>query len=790
MNYSDIMRVAYYFRPIISLERVISHRLRLILKNIFFVLSLGLLVVSSGYFVPASSALTGLFFLSLFLFLVFVFLDAFYYSYVFEEYEESPFLYELATIFAITPDNDLTGGFIRSDVGRRILLRAGVSNEELKNFLVSRNTFVASKTIAFVADQDPVVSYVKTLFSADLPFQNLLVTHGLTLDTFVDCSLWVMRMEVLERAQKRWWSRDRLETVPSLARDWAYGKAYTLMKMSGPLRFSSYQHEELHDKELSRTEIALARSGSANVMIVGDEGVGKIEIVEGLARKIMRQLSLPPLRDKHFFVLDISRIRARATDARELEHVLLSLFSEAVVAGNTIIVIPDMADFMNLGHTLGINLSELMGRFFTSPAINIIGIVDTDAFHLTIESDRDLTRHFEVIMVEQESVRETLTLFLDTIYALEGREGVLFTFPALLEVVNSAEQYFPEVPLFDRADDLLRESSSYTRGQGGRMVTREDVKAVVQTKTGVHTEEISQSESQILSNLETLLHERVVGQDEAVQGVSDALRRARIGVNNPNRPVGSFLFLGPTGVGKTETAKALSEIFFGHTVEMLRLNMSEYNSPDSLNRLIGAYNSDTPGILSNMVREKGYGVLLLDEFEKTDAHVLDLFLQVLDEGMFQDALGRKINARNLIIIATSNAGSDYIFEAIIQGGNLAGKKDEIVSKIVHDGIFKPELLNRFDAVILFHPLEDAQVRAVAKTMVDRLAWRLKEKGLTLVVNDAILNFLASQGRDQKFGARALNRVIQDTIEKKIADRMIAGQYKAGSRIEFTASDFS
>jgi ATP-dependent Clp protease ATP-binding subunit ClpA len=233
----------------------------------------------------------------------------------------------------------------------------------------------------------------------------------------------------------------------------------------------------------------------------------------------------------------------------------------------------------------------------------------------------------------------------------------------------------------------------------------------------------------------------------------------------------------------------LSEIFFGPEAVMLRLDMSEYSSFDSLARLIGRYDNETPGVLSSMIREHQYGVLLLDEFEKTSGQVLDLFLQILDEGMFSDALGHKVNARNLIIVATSNAGSGYIFDVIKSGANLLSKRDEITEHIIADGTFKPELLNRFDGVILFHPLGDEHLKGVAKVMLARLSWRLKDKGMTLVVNDALINFLVSQGRDQKFGARPLNRVIQDKIEKIIADRMISGQYKVGSTIEFSATDF-
>jgi len=248
--------------------------------------------------------------------------------------------------------------------------------------------------------------------------------------------------------------------------------------------------------------------------------------------------------------------------------------------------------------------------------------------------------------------------------------------------------------------------------------------------------------------------------------------------------------LGPTGVGKTETTKALSEAFFGKDASVMRLDMSEYHSYDSLPRLLGSFEEGKSGILTSMLREHPYGVLLLDEFEKTSKEVMNLFLQILDEGMFSDSTGKKVNARNCVIIATSNAGSDMIWESIKSGQNLADQKDKIVNEIIKEGIFKPELLNRFDGVILFHPLNETHLKSVATLMLKQLQGRLQEKGIELVVNEALINFLVRRGSDPKFGARPINRAIQEKVEEVIAEKMIKGEISAGSKVELSENELA
>ncbi|MCC7004718.1 ATP-dependent Clp protease ATP-binding subunit [Candidatus Nomurabacteria bacterium] len=464
------------------------------------------------------------------------------------------------------------------------------------------------------------------------------------------------------------------------------------------------------------------------------------------------------------------------------------ILNEAVGAGNVILVLENFASFIESAHTIGTDIVDLLSYYLTSAGIQIVALTDSNGFHQSIETNKELSQFFEKVLVKETDATSVINLVETEALRFEAEEDIFFTYPAIATIVESADRYFSDGSISDKAMDLILEITPRILKSKKYEVTRDDVLDLVQSKTKIPQGVISPEEKEKLLNLESLLHKRIIGQDEAVVAISNAMRRSRSGVGSKTRPMGSFLFFGPTGVGKTETTKALASTFFGDEKNIVRLDMSEYKTEDSMERLIGSFKSGKQGVLSTALREKPYGVLLLDEFEKANHEILDLFLQILDEGFFSDMTGKRVNVRNMIIIATSNAGSDLIFDYLKKRDSLMSKKDEIIQQIIARGIFKPELINRFDDAVLFQPLGKDQLKLVAKIMLQKLQSRLNERGYIFTINDELVNLLVEQGMDPAFGARPMNRAIQDILEKKIAEKIIRGELKTGKEFTLTKED--
>lgn len=789
MTFSELKKELQFFYPAYVLESFFSHNTRRFILRILFVLLTISFVLASGIVTNTSSAMTGAFFLLLILTVKFIALEGFFFSYRFHE-NGGEYQYDLAQIVFGSNEGDLTLGFIKSTLGYNALLRAGIDDESIDLFLQSRKQFLSAESLNVKEVKSITREYISALVEFDGEFRTFLQAHAITPDTLWGSFCWASDLISHTLRMEMWWSADQLSLITPIGRTWAYGEAFLLKKYSTELHFQKNQEHELHEEEIKTLEILLSKNTGANTLIVGDEGSGKMEIIEGLARKLSTGRGSSALRDREYIVLSVDLLLSSVTDSATFEKTMIALMNEVVRTGNVVFIVPDLPALLSGSHTLGVDLGELLSPYLRMDEIHIIGICNRTRFHNEMRSADDLLQHFSILQVSGGSSEAVTEILMEEVIKVESEEGVFFTYPAILESVTSAQRYFVSEPLYDSASDLLIESVAKARLEGRNTIVAQDVLSLVKKKTGIAAGAVSDVERKKLLELESLLHERVIGQHEAIRAIADALRRARSGINNPSRPLGSFLFLGPTGVGKTETTKALGEIFFGQDTKILRIDMSEYNTPDAVNRLIGGFDSETGGVLADMIRDHQYGVLLLDEFEKTDSKVLDLFLQILDEGVFSDAHGKKVSARNLIIIATSNAGSQIIFDTVKRGGNVGEGKEVILDSIIRSGVFKPELINRFDGVILFTPLQKEELRKVAELMLGRLIWRMKEKGMTLVVNDALLDFLVAKGNDPKFGARPLNRVIQDVLEERIARGIIDGTYRAGSTIEFSSTDLN
>jgi ATP-dependent Clp protease ATP-binding subunit ClpC len=429
-----------------------------------------------------------------------------------------------------------------------------------------------------------------------------------------------------------------------------------------------------------------------------------------------------------------------------------------------------------------------MSPYLESRVLQIIAHSTKTDFHYFIETNGNLLERFERLIPEEMGEKASMPAIIEKALELEKSYRLDFSFGSLRAIAESADRYITMGEMPEKALDLLTEIAPWANSKGISLVRESDVNNFVSKKTGIETGEIKIEEAEKIAHLEETLHKRVIGQNVAIESIASAIRRARSGLATPSKPLGSFLFLGPTGVGKTETSKALAESFFGDENKMIRLDMSEYNGPDAVERLIGSFAENKAGLLASKLRDNPYGVLLLDEFEKSASDVLDLFLQILDEGFFTDALGKKVNCRNLIIIATSNAGSSAIWEAVKSGKSLKEEKDKIIDGIIKSLVFKPELVNRFDGVILFEPLLDQELREIALLEIAKLQKRIKEKEIDFMVGEEVVDFLVKKGSDPQFGARSINRAVKNIIEDVVAKKMISGEVKPGGALEIKIND--
>lgn len=669
----------------------------------------------------------------------------------------------------------LMTGLLETDFGREWLIRLEIKPSEFKQFLTGQ-------TLA-LPDNDSFITFtdlIGVLLDKNNRLKEYLAGRGITKDDAKRAADFISRREDFLNHHRFWWRPENLEKISGLAKDWAYGQTFTLNRYSHDLP-AHLRPISSRQKEIDQMINVLSRQRETNVVLVSDTAEARLEAVCGLAGRIKTGRVPADLEWRRPVLFSTTSFFSAQKTKAEAEAELIKILSEAVKAGNIILIIDDFGALFRGLASLDSNFGSIADPFLSSSRLPIVALANLDSFHRLIARDSSLTGRFDKIEVVSLAYDEVLAVVENLASWQEAKRRIIFSYLAIKEIVKSADRYFTEGDLADKALDLLTELAS-TDGGSDRFVSRAEVVNYIADKTKIPIGDIKPAEKDKLERLESVLAKRVIGQSEALALISGAMRRARTAVSNPNRPIGSFLFLGPTGVGKTETAKALAETFFESEKNLLRLDMSEYQTTDSLNRLIGSFALGQPGTLSTMIRENPYAVILLDEFEKADPNVLNLFLQILDEGIFADMDGRKVNARNIIFIATSNAGADMIWQIAKTADDLNDHKSELIDNIVKQGIYKPELLNRFDAVVVFQPLQGENLIAVAKLMLQRLSTRLKNQGINLVIDNDLAVYVARHGSDPTFGARPMNRFIQDNIEQLIADKLIAGEIISGQQV--------
>ena len=610
------------------------------------------------------------------------------------------------------------------------------------------------------------------------------------------------------------------------------------------------------EKEIARIMEILSRRTKNNPCLVGEPGVGKTAIVEGLARQIAEGIVPESMKDKRIMVLDLPGMIAGSKYRGEFEERMKKLIREVKTAGNIILFLDELHTIIGAGGAEGaIDASNILKPSLARGEMQLIGATTLTEYRKYIEKDAALERRFQPVTVEEPTEDECVRILEGLKEKYEAHHDVEIEEDALKAAVHMSCRYINDRFLPDKAIDVLDESCSKVKLRGFKVpenivgaeircgkleqekeaalkagniekaselhreqkeeekkleqakkrfnkknekkkvpVTEEDVADVISMWTRIPVTRLNESESERLKKLDKTLEKRVIGQEEAIQALSKAVKRGRVGLKDPARPIGSFLFLGPTGVGKTELSKALAEALFGNEEDMIRVDMSEYMEKHSVSKMIGSppgyVGHEDGGQLSEKVRRNPYSVILFDEIEKAHPDVFNILLQVLDDGHITDSQGRKVDFRNTVIIMTSNAGAKAIIEPKKLGftqqedqkADYKRMKANVMDEVKQ--LFRPEFLNRIDEIIVFHPLNEDNMKKIVGLMCKEVVQRAKEQlEITLVVRDSVKKHIVETGSDKKYGARPLRRAVQSQLEDKLAEALLNGEIKRGDHVE-------
>ena len=611
--------------------------------------------------------------------------------------------------------------------------------------------------------------------------------------------------------------------------------------------------------EIQRVIQILSRRTKNNPCLIGEPGVGKTAVAEGLAEKIVAGDVPEILKNKRVVSLDMASMVAGAKYRGDFEERIKKALKEVQKAGDVIIFIDEIHTIVGAGSAEGaVDAANILKPLLARGEIQLIGATTLKEYRKYIEKDAALERRFSPVTVNEPTEEETIKILQGLRDKYEAHHNVKITDEAIKSAVELSTRYINDRFLPDKAIDLIDEAASkvrmksYTEPESFKTIKdeiekldkekeeairiqdfekaakirdkennkkkelenakkdwenknskkvstlkEEDIANVIATWTGIPVTKVSQSENDKLKNLEENLHKRVIGQDEAVSAVAKAIKRSRMGLKDPNKPIGSFLFLGPTGVGKTELSKALAENLFGSEDSLIRIDMSEFMESHSVAKLIGSppgyVGYDEAGQLTEKIRRKPYSVILFDEIEKAHPDVMNMLLQVLDDGRLTDSQGRTVNFKNTVIIMTSNIGAKLITDrktlGFVNQEDNEEKEYEGIKKNVMEELkkeFKPEFLNRIDEIIVFHKLEDKEIRQIINIMLKNVSKLLEKQGIKLEVDEKAKDLIAKKGTDKSYGARPLKRAIQTMVEDKIAEAMLDG--KINNEVKITAKD--
>lgn len=582
-----------------------------------------------------------------------------------------------------------------------------------------------------------------------------------------------------------WWSIQRLFTQPPLGRDLTTGYTNTLDKFSTELTLQKPHHKHLigRTRELNIIQQILAKTNQANVLLTGENGVGKNAIIEAVAKATYEGSIHKNLAYKRILEVDLDSVLSQVTDYIQRESVIAQLFDEAARARNIVLVIKNIERFISSddGH---IDLTTVIAKYAHGDKIQFIATTTPYMYQKFIFPNKEISSLFEKVDVHMVTPEQAIRILMDVAPDIEARHSVYIAYEALVAAVHGSERYMIGQSLPEKAIELLDEAAVLVKASGTHTaVDAHIINLIIEQHTHVPTE-LSEKLRNKLLHLEDKLKERVLFQDQAINALGVTLRKAFTTLMSRRKPLATMLFLGPTGVGKTETAKATSAIFFDSENTLLRLDMSNFQRTSDISKLIGSIETNEPGILTEMIRNHSYGTLLLDELEKAHPDLLNIFLTILDEGYFTDGFGKRVDCSHLIVIATSNAGADFIYKSLAEGTIETDITTPLIEHLINSKIYSPEFLNRFDGVVVYKPLYKDSMKVIAERMLDTIKVEaFKQYKATLEFSPSFIDKLVQTGYDPKFGARNMQRLIRDRVEDTLSKMILQGTI-AGKTLQF------
>jgi len=698
----------------------------------------------------------------------------------------------LAAVALASDRYDVTRSWWLSSVGQDVATRIGISNASIITYLKETGRPKTTIDEFFIPTEDTVtiVTIAISLYEADPTLASWLQSQKISRDSFVGAVTLIMRQQHTAMRAHRWWSRDNLSRQRGIGRELSFGHHDALVRFARPLTLDQVAPASLAHcaPYLSKIEDVLASGRASNVLLIGDAGSGTMDIIVALANHYATGNGLRALHHPHIYAIDMDIVFSNFGTAEQFGNALNELLYTAARAGNVILVFEHFSNLIERARNIGIDAVTIFDDYLSSSALHIIAVDTPSNWQTQLRTHAELTRFFTEITVTPVDTETTINILIDQLPQFEHKHKLTFTVDAIKAIATGAVQYITQGVMPERAITLMANIATHAERHHVTYVTTDVVERYIHSLTGAPIGPLDKTERDTLLQLEDILSTSVHGQALAVQAIARTMRRSRANIERHNRPIGSFLFLGPTGVGKTETAKTLARVFFGSVDALIRFDMSEYSQADSLGLLLGS--GDTSGRFTDLFTEHPYAVVLLDEFEKAHQSIHDLFLQILDEGRITNTKGEVLQAKNCIFIATSNAGSDFITRTHGARVNAPELHNEVVQYIVQHNYFRPELVNRFDNVVIFEPLSDRARRAIARRALTDLTHRVYERGFVVTFTEDVVDLITEQAFDASMGARPVARFVQNLVEDHIATAIIAGVLEPGIPYQLARQHFT